>query len=44
MQRILVHELLYAEFRERFVAKVKSLPIGDPKDEKTFIGPDDFCG
>jgi len=39
VQRILVHEPLYAEFRERFVAKVKTLPIGDPKDEKTFIGP-----
>lgn len=39
VQRILVHEDLYAELRERFVAKVSSLVAGDPRDEKTFIGP-----
>ena len=39
VQRILVHEDLYTELRERFVAKVSSLGAGDPRDEKTFIGP-----
>jgi acyl-CoA reductase-like NAD-dependent aldehyde dehydrogenase len=39
VQRILVHEDLYDEFRERFVAATRKLVAGDPKDEKTFIGP-----
>ncbi|MDP5040441.1 MAG: aldehyde dehydrogenase family protein, partial [Paraglaciecola sp.] len=39
VQRILVHEKLFAEFKQRYVEKVANLVHGDPKDEKTFIGP-----
>jgi len=39
VQRILVHEDIYDRFRDAFVAAVKKLVAGDPKDEKTFIGP-----
>jgi acyl-CoA reductase-like NAD-dependent aldehyde dehydrogenase len=39
VQRVLVHASLYDELRERFVAKTKSLKMGDPKDEATFVGP-----
>lgn len=39
VQRILVHEDLYDELRDGFVAATKQLIAGDPKDEKTFVGP-----
>lgn len=39
VQRILVHEKLYAEFKPRYVDKVAKLVHGDPKNEQTFIGP-----
>ena len=39
VQRILVHADIYDEFRKRFVAATRKLVAGDPKDEKTFIGP-----
>lgn len=39
VQRILVHETLYAEFKTRYVEKVASLVHGDPLSEDTFIGP-----
>jgi aldehyde dehydrogenase (NAD+) len=39
VQRILVHEDLYERFRDAFIAAVKKLVAGDPKDENTFIGP-----
>ncbi len=39
VQRILIHEDIYDEFRDRFVAAAGKLVAGDPKDEKTFIGP-----
>ncbi|MCB1574322.1 MAG: aldehyde dehydrogenase family protein [Xanthomonadales bacterium] len=39
VQRILVHAGIYDEFRKRFVAATGKLVAGDPKDEKTFIGP-----
>ena len=39
VQRILVHEDIYEDFRARFVAATSKLVAGDPKDEKTFIGP-----
>ncbi len=39
MQRILVQESFYDRFRDAFVAATKELVAGDPKDEKTFIGP-----
>jgi acyl-CoA reductase-like NAD-dependent aldehyde dehydrogenase len=39
VQRILVHADLYDTLREKLIAKTKSLKMGDPKDEKTFVGP-----
>ena len=39
VQRILVHEDLRDIFREKLVAATAQLRMGDPKDEKTFIGP-----
>jgi acyl-CoA reductase-like NAD-dependent aldehyde dehydrogenase len=39
VQRIIIHASLYDELRDRLVAKTKALIAGDPKDEKTFIGP-----
>ncbi len=39
VQRILVHESLYADFRERLVRAVSGLVSGDPKQEDTTIGP-----
>ncbi|MGA8841656.1 MAG: aldehyde dehydrogenase family protein [Candidatus Aquilonibacter sp.] len=37
--RILVQESVYDEFCERMVERSKTLKIGDPQDEKTYIGP-----
>ena len=39
VQRIMAHEKVYDNFRDKLVAKIKSLPMGDPKDPNTFIGP-----
>lgn len=39
VQRILVHESLYEQFRERLVAKTRTLVTGNPLDEGTFCGP-----
>jgi acyl-CoA reductase-like NAD-dependent aldehyde dehydrogenase len=39
VQRIMAHEAVYDELKERLVAATKKLVMGDPKDEKTFIGP-----
>src|SRR6476661_10029913 len=39
VKRILVQEDLYDQFRDAFVAATKKLIAGDPKDEKTFVGP-----
>ncbi|MDQ7976115.1 aldehyde dehydrogenase family protein [Paraburkholderia sp. SARCC-3016] len=39
VQRILVHADIYDALREKLIAKTKSLKMGDPKDEKTFVGP-----
>lgn len=39
VQRILVHEKIYNEFRDNLVSETKKLKMGDPKDESTFIGP-----
>jgi len=39
VQRVLVHEEVYEALRERLVAATKKLPMGNPKDEDTFIGP-----
>lgn len=39
VQRVLIHENLYDEFRARFVEAAQALTMGDPKAEETFIGP-----
>jgi len=39
VQRIMVHEDVYEELRDRLVAAARGLPMGDPKEEETFIGP-----
>jgi acyl-CoA reductase-like NAD-dependent aldehyde dehydrogenase len=39
VQRIIAHAAIYDDLRDRLVAKTKTLVMGDPKDEKTFIGP-----
>ncbi len=39
VQRILIHEDVYDAMKEKLVAKTSTLIAGDPKDEKTFIGP-----
>jgi acyl-CoA reductase-like NAD-dependent aldehyde dehydrogenase len=39
VQRVLVHEAVYDEFKQKFVGASKALKTGDPKDETTFIGP-----
>ena len=39
VQRILAHESLYDELRERLVTATRALVSGDPKEEATFIGP-----
>ena len=38
-QRILVHASVRAEFEARLVAATRELVAGDPRDEKTSIGP-----
>ena len=39
VQRVMIHDAVYDDFRERMITAVKGLVAGDPKDEKTFIGP-----
>ncbi len=39
VQRILAHDSIYDELRDRLVESTKALVSGDPKDEATFIGP-----
>ncbi len=39
VQRVIVHEDVYAELRERLVEAVSALRCGAPRDEDTFIGP-----
>jgi len=39
VQRILVHDSLYDRLRDQLVEKTKALPMGDPKEDQTFIGP-----
>jgi len=39
VQRIIVHESIYNTFRDKLVAKTKTLIAGNPHDEATFIGP-----
>jgi acyl-CoA reductase-like NAD-dependent aldehyde dehydrogenase len=37
--RVLVHEEIFDEFVDSYVAKVASLQVGDPREEATVIGP-----
>ncbi len=39
VQRILVHARVYDAFKAKLVEAAKALPMGDPRDESTFIGP-----
>lgn len=39
VQRIIVHEEVYDEFRDKLVDATRKLKAGDPKDRETFIGP-----
>ncbi|TYT25083.1 aldehyde dehydrogenase family protein [Luteimonas viscosa] len=39
VQHILVHRDLYEKLRKKLRARVGALVMGDPRDEKTFIGP-----
>jgi acyl-CoA reductase-like NAD-dependent aldehyde dehydrogenase len=39
VQRIIAHESIYDALKEQVVAATEQLIMGDPKDEKTFIGP-----
>lgn len=38
-QRVYVHRNLWAAFAPAFVAAVKALPVGDPMDAATVVGP-----
>jgi succinate-semialdehyde dehydrogenase / glutarate-semialdehyde dehydrogenase len=38
-KRFIVHEKIYDEFLEKFVAGVAAIRIGDPMDENTQLGP-----
>jgi len=38
-ERLVVHEDVYDEFKERFVENARSVAVGDPLDESTFMGP-----
>ncbi|MDD5701422.1 MAG: aldehyde dehydrogenase family protein [Dehalococcoidales bacterium] len=37
--RYYLHEKIYDEFAEKFVAEAKKIVVGDPRDEKTMMGP-----
>jgi len=39
VQRILIHESIYAEMRDKLVAKTRTQTSGDPKLESTIVGP-----
>lgn len=39
VQRIFVHRKIYGEFVERLVAETNRLPVGDPMDPRTVVGP-----
>ncbi len=39
VQRILIHESIYEDFKQAYIEKVSSLVHGDPLDDSTFIGP-----
>jgi acyl-CoA reductase-like NAD-dependent aldehyde dehydrogenase len=39
VQRIIIHEAIYDTFKNKLVAKAKTLIAGDPGKEETFVGP-----
>ncbi len=39
VQRVMVHEDRYEQFKHKFVASTKDLVAGDPRHENTFVGP-----
>jgi acyl-CoA reductase-like NAD-dependent aldehyde dehydrogenase len=39
VQRILVHDSLYAALREKLITRVQLLTMGNPREQDTFIGP-----
>lgn len=39
VQRILIHESIYAKLRDKLVARAAQLKVGDPLEESTFLGP-----
>ncbi|MGB5105946.1 MAG: aldehyde dehydrogenase family protein [Candidatus Zixiibacteriota bacterium] len=39
VQRIMIHENIYSDFKSRLIAATNKLKLGDPRDESTFIGP-----
>ncbi|MFB6197404.1 MAG: aldehyde dehydrogenase family protein, partial [Halobacteriaceae archaeon] len=38
-ERLIVHDDVYDEFKERFVDVAKQVSVGDPLEEDTFMGP-----
>ncbi|WP_332899215.1 aldehyde dehydrogenase family protein [Haladaptatus sp. CMSO5] len=38
-ERLVVHEEVYDEFKERFVELAEQVSVGNPLDENTFMGP-----
>jgi aldehyde dehydrogenase (NAD+) len=38
-RRIILHESIYETFKAKLVAAYKTVPIGNPLDEKTLVGP-----
>jgi acyl-CoA reductase-like NAD-dependent aldehyde dehydrogenase len=39
VQRIVIHEAIYDDLKNRLVADTRSLKMGNPQDEETFVGP-----
>lgn len=39
VQRLLVHDAVYSDFRDRLVEATRALPCGDPRDPRTVVGP-----
>ena len=39
VQRVLIHDSIFEEMTNRIVTAVAALPNGDPRDEKTVVGP-----
>jgi succinate-semialdehyde dehydrogenase/glutarate-semialdehyde dehydrogenase len=38
-KRFIVHDAIFDEFAKRFAGRMQALPVGDPLDERTEIGP-----